>query len=126
MHRGRLCDGKLYGAQSEFLPVASTAGLGMDFIPKHKIYAIGDPVEVDFQASLGFTDVILRIVTTVDAELSRSDFSENQLIERISQAKKTPIKNSNSLKGIFNTFGIQGVNLTSDLLTMLRSKNILL
>lgn len=125
MHRGRLCDGKLYGAQSEFLPVASTAGLGMDFVPKHKVYAIGDPVEVDFQASLGFTDVILRIVKTVDAELSRSVFAESELIGRISKAKITPIKDSNSLKGIFNTFGIQGVKLTSDLITMLKSNNVL-
>src|ERR1700730_5241202 len=42
MHRGRTCDNRLYGAQSQFIPVACEASLGMDFVPKYVRVDIGD------------------------------------------------------------------------------------
>lgn len=125
MHRGRKCDGKLYGAQSEFLPVANEASLGMDFVPEHSSYQIGDSIDLSLHGVLGFTDVILRIVTTVDAELSRSESAQAEILRRIKIEKKTPIKRVESLRSVFNTFGIQGVNITPDLISLLRSNAVL-
>ncbi len=125
MHRGRRCDGKLYGAQSEFIPVSDKISLGMKFVPEHKFHQIGDDVELSLHGVLGFTDVILRIVTTVDAELSRSVVAESEIVERLRSAKRTPIKRPESVRSIFNTFGIQGISISPDLITLLRSENVL-
>ncbi len=125
MHRGRRCDGKLYGAQSEFVPVANTGALGMDFVPDYSTYEIGDPIQLSFRGVLGFTDVILRIVATVDAELSRSLLAEAEIIRRIKSAKRTPIKRPDSLRSLFNTFGIQGVVVRPDLVSLFRSNAVL-
>lgn len=124
MHRGRLCDGKLYGAQSDFLPVANAPLLGMDFVPEHSVFQIGDSIELSLHGVLGFTDVILRIVTTVDAELSRSVLAEPEIINRIKAVKKTPVKRE-SLKSVFNTFGIQGVQLSPCLISLLKDHAVL-
>lgn len=125
MHRSRLCDGKLFGAQSAFLANASTSSLGMDFVPEHATFSIGDEVSLSLHGVLGFTDVILRIVTTIDAELSRSLPAEAEIIRRIKSAKKTPIKRSDSLRQVLHTFGIQGVSITTDFSSLMKSNGVL-
>lgn len=125
MHRGRRCDGKLYGAQSEFLPVASAGALGMAFTPDHSTFQIGDPVSLILHGVLGFTDVILRVVTTIDAELSRSVQAEAEIVRRIKAAKETPIKRADTLRSIFQTFGIQGVVITPDLASLFKASAVL-
>lgn len=123
MHRGRHCDGKLYGAQSEFVPVASTAGLGMSFVPEHKQYKIGDKIELSLHGVLGFTDTILRMVTTIDAELAPTLVGESVLVGRMLEVvpKAKPLS---SLKTIFNTMGFQGVPISADLTQLLRRAGV--
>lgn len=124
MHRGRKCDGKLYGAQSEFIPVATKAGLGMSFIPEHKVYAQGDSIELSFHGVLGFTDVILRIVTTIDIELSKSIQAEPLIMARIASVKKQPTGDK-TVRSILNTFGIQGITMTAELKDLMQQHNVL-
>jgi len=125
MHRGRRCDGKLYGAQSEFVPVANAAALGMTFVPEHSVYQIGEPISLSLHGVLGFTGVILRVVTTVDAELARSSLADTEIVRRIKTIKKTTIKMPNSIRSVLNTFGIQGVHMSGDFINLLRSNSVL-
>ena len=125
LHRGRKCDGKLYGAQSEFKPVATRQDLGMDFVPQHSIYAIGDPVEVALHGVLGFTEVILRIITTVDAELSKTRTGEAVLIRRIEANSQTPL-HRRKLKLLFETLGWKGVQIEPDLVKFLEANDVVL
>ncbi len=119
MHRGRKCDGKLWGAQSAFVPIANPTALGMDFLPEYQRVSQGDEVSLSLHGVLGFTEVILRIVTTIDAELSATIVGEQVLIERISACIQTPAK-QDKLPNLFATIGWPSVILTTALLQLLR------
>jgi hypothetical protein len=119
MHRGRECDGKLWGAQSAFIPVASAPALGMDFVPEHLIFKRGDQVHLSLHGVLGFTDVILRIATTVNAELVATLAGEQVLIERIKSNTQIPVR-PEKIPSLFTTLGWTGATLTPDLLNFLR------
>jgi hypothetical protein len=125
MHRGRLCEGKLFGAQSEFIPVATKSGLGMDFVPVHGVYTMGDPVSLDLHGVLGFTDVILRIITTIDAELSKTKVGERVLLQRIKFENQTPMLARKLPRAFDTTMGWKSVAVTPELTRFLRNSHIL-
>ena len=122
MHKGKKCDGKLYGAQSAFIPIANKADLGMGFVPDYTAVQIGDKITLSLHAVLGFTDIILRLVSSIDAELAKAQPSEAIIAARIAASKSAPIA-ATSLRSLFNTMGMQGVQITPDLIAMLRSLN---
>lgn len=124
LHRGKLCDGKLWGAQSAFAPVANNTSLGMDFTPRHSIVKIGDPVQLDLHGVLGFTEVILRIVTTLDSELSRSKSAETHLLQRLKAAPNLPLTPPMKVKNILNNMGIQNINITPEFYRLLKDNSI--
>lgn len=124
LHKGKVCDGKLWGAQSAFSPFANSANLGMKFTPQHSIFGIGDPVKANLHGVLGFTEVILRMVTTIDAELSRSEAAERHLVHRLKEAPNLPLTSTSKVQNIFNNMGIQGVSITPDLNTLLKVNGI--
>ena len=118
MHKGRTCDGKLWGAQSDLLPVATPAALGMDFVPEHVITQQSEQVQIRLHGVLGFTDVILRIATTVDAEVSATRAGEQILAERIAD-RTAPIR-LERLPNLFTTIGWPSAILTPDLTEFLK------
>lgn len=124
LHKGKVCDGKLFGAQSDFSPIANNANLGMEFTPKHYQFRIGDPVKADLHGVLGFTEVILRIVTTIDAELSKSEAAEKHLVQRLKEAPNLPLTPASKVRNIFNNMGIQRVTTTTELNTLLKENAI--
>ncbi|TDH61159.1 hypothetical protein E2C06_18135 [Dankookia rubra] len=123
MHRGRRCDGKLWGAQSEFKPVATEAALGMKFVPEHFTALQGQEVQLSFHGVLGFTDVILRIATTIDAEIAATPEGERIVIERIRENAQIPIK-ADRLPNLFATIGWNGTSLTPELIDLLRTSGV--
>ena len=124
MHRGRKCDNRLYGSQSQFIPVANKTVLGMGFVPDFTTFRLGDDVNLSLRGVLGFTEVILRVVTTVDAELSSTSIGEQVLVERIAANTRIPMPQK-SLRALLTTIGLQGVLLTQDLLQFLRQTNVI-
>lgn len=123
MHRGRKCEGKLWGAQSEFIPVSTQSALGMDFVPEHQIANQGDEIHVSLHGVLGFTEVILRIVTTIDADLAATEEGEQVIIARIADSIQIPTKLS-KLPNLFTTMGWPGAILTPELLGLLRTSGV--
>lgn len=124
VHRGRKCDGKLWGAQSVFLPVATTIALGMEFVPEHQIVKQSDDVHLNFHGVLGFTEVILRIAITVDAELCATPEGERILLQRIAERTSIPTKRE-KLFNLFTTIGWSNTHVSSDLVSYLERSGIL-
>lgn len=125
LHRGRKCDGKLYGAQSEFIPVATKQGLGMKFVPRHSVFTLEGGVDIELHGVLGFTEVILRIITTVDAQLSKTSQGEVALLQRIRASNTTPLLRR-KLPRLFDSLGWKGVTVTPSLVQYLDANGILL
>jgi hypothetical protein len=124
MHRGRRCDGKLFGAQSDFTPIANRAGLGMAFVPAYTPYQIGDQVSLELHGVLGFTDVILQIITTIDAELTKTSIAEGCLIARMKAENSTPLP-ERKLPRALDTMGLKGVKCTTEFVRFMRSNNVI-
>lgn len=124
MHRGRTCDGKLWGAQSAFVPVANQNLLGMDFVPEYFPAQQGNSVRLSFHGILGFTDVILRIATTIDAELSASPEGEINLLNRMRERTTMPTK-LQKLPNLFVTLGWNNIDFKEDFVQFLKNNGVL-
>jgi hypothetical protein len=103
--------------------VAKGSSLGMTFVPVHSVYAIGDAVSVNIHGILGFTEVILKIITTVDAELSKTSVGESALIGTIKSQIQRPLL-KRRLLFLFNTLGWKDVTITPELSAFLAQHHI--
>lgn len=79
-HNGGICNQKLLDSYNEFLAIASTSDLKATEVPEHHPVIIGERVRLSIRGVVGLTDIILRIIITIDAELSRSKFAENHFV----------------------------------------------
>ena len=79
IHRGALVDQKLLNAYGSFHPL-SRNDLGLAEKPAYtQIIALGGKVRPQLRGVVGLADVVLRIITTLDAELSKCQEAENVL-----------------------------------------------
>lgn len=94
-------------------------------VPVHGVYRIGDPVGLDLHGVLGFADVILRIITTIDAELSKTNVGETVLLQRIKSDNQTPMLEKKLPRAFDATMGWKSVTISPALTQFLRNFNIL-
>jgi hypothetical protein len=73
---------KYFFKASQFSSVATPASLGVKEVPFHEVPALGSPVKISLRGVVGFTSLALKIIVTLDAELSRSKESEMPFIKR--------------------------------------------
>ena len=76
MHQGGVADDKAQRAYEAFLPLSDKKSLGMRGNLIFEPVIIGMPVKLHLRGVIGFCDILLRIIATVDAELCRSSFAE--------------------------------------------------
>ena len=69
-HNGGRADQKLVDAYSAFAPVATTSQLGTEFVPKHSPPTLEHLIVPDLRGVSGFSNVVLRLIATYDADLS--------------------------------------------------------
>jgi hypothetical protein len=81
-HNGGKADQKLINAYLAFQPVATIANLGLSEVPTHNPPVLGTTVRLSLRGVVGFSDIIIRIITTLDAELSFALNAEAELISR--------------------------------------------
>ncbi|MDR0533921.1 MAG: hypothetical protein LBH01_08200 [Verrucomicrobiales bacterium] len=98
MHGGGIAGQKLVDAYKNFLPIATTSDLGVKEIPKHHQVVLGSKIKVNLRGVVGFSDIILRLITTLDAELSRSKGAEKEFIKSWQQIHSKPITLPNDKK----------------------------
>jgi hypothetical protein len=82
MHRGGIAEQRMHDAFIGFSSVASVNDLGVNEVPKHVPVVIGDPVRLSLRGVVGFTHVVLKLMATIDAELSQAQITEAILLKR--------------------------------------------
>jgi hypothetical protein len=75
-HNGGSADVKAVAAYNDFTLVANTRDLGVKEVPHHSAIILGAPIHLSLRGVVGFCDIVLKIIVTIDAELSRSTSSE--------------------------------------------------
>ncbi|QHI68769.1 hypothetical protein [Tichowtungia aerotolerans] len=76
MHSTGVCTQRLIDAYTRFSAVASATTLGVKEVPKHSSPILGAPVEIDLHGVVGLSGIVLKMIATLDAELSRSQKAE--------------------------------------------------
>jgi hypothetical protein len=82
MHRGGIADQRVVDAYAAFLPIATPAALGVPEVPAHTVPSLGSAVEVSLRGVVGFSGLVLKIIATIDAELSSALPAEKALMVR--------------------------------------------
>jgi hypothetical protein len=82
MHRGGMVDQRVVDAYNQFAPVATAAKLGVTEVPQHTTPVVGTPVQISLLGVVGFSGLVIKILATLDGELSRSKAAEKALIAR--------------------------------------------
>lgn len=73
MHGGGLADQRVLDAYARFSPMATAAALGVSELPEHTAPILGTAVRLSLRGVVGFSHIVLKVMATLDAELSRSD-----------------------------------------------------
>lgn len=79
IHRGSLVDQKVMNAYNSYHPLSKNS-LGLSEKPAYaSIHAVGDQVVPQLRGLVGLADVVLRIITTLDGQLSKCQEAEKVL-----------------------------------------------
>ena len=92
IHHGGEADKKAEDAYLAFASIATPAQLHVAEVPKHQPVSAGAIIKLELRGVVGFSDIVMRIVTTLDAELARAQAAESYLKKRISRVLKTPVE----------------------------------
>jgi hypothetical protein len=88
MHGGGVIEQRLVDAYTNFLPVANAAALGVGEVPKHAAAVLDGNVNLSLRGVVGFSHIVLKIMATLDAELSRSEHAEKVFCKRWKQTHR--------------------------------------
>jgi hypothetical protein len=80
-HEGALADAKTVTAHAE-LAALRAADLGMKRLPPVAPPSLGQRVELSLEGSIALSDVILRLIVTLDAKLALCSGAEDYLVKR--------------------------------------------
>lgn len=76
VHAGGIASQTAVDAYNAFLPVSGKEDLGRKGELSFDPVALGQPVSLNLRGVVGLTDVLIKIIATIDAELSRSERAE--------------------------------------------------
>ncbi len=83
IHNGGVADQKLVDAFTDFQPTSSPLAMKMRGVLEHYPAVLGDKTPLSLRGVVGFCDVILRLMVTVDAQISGSKAAEEAALSRI-------------------------------------------
>lgn len=86
MHGGRIVEQRLFDAAASFSTVATPSDLDVSEVPIHFPAIIGEKARLSLRGVTGFAEIILKMLTTLDAEFSRSAAAEAVFIRRWHEA----------------------------------------
>ena len=90
MHLGGIADAKAEAAYLALKPVSAKTLLGMKGELMIEPAVDGQPVRLHLRGVVGFSDILLRIIATVDAELSRTIQAERAFRRDLAAVKNAP------------------------------------
>lgn len=82
VHRGGEADQRTYDSYVAFAAVAIPGNLNLREVPKHSQPVVGKQVELSLRGVVGLGDVIIRLIATLDAELSICNQAEKEFLSR--------------------------------------------
>jgi hypothetical protein len=91
MHHGGIADAKTEAAYHALAVVSDRASLGMGGELVIDPAVDGQPVRLHLRGVVGFSDILLRIIATVDAELCRSSHAERPFRRALAAVKNAPM-----------------------------------
>lgn len=81
-HRGASANQATLDAYGDFAGQTAKS-LGLAEVPVHHgVSNVGDPVKLNLRGVVGFGEVVLRLIITLDAELSKSQLAEDEFVRR--------------------------------------------
>jgi hypothetical protein len=82
IHHNSIADEKAESAYNRFSLITKSIELGTKEIPNYFPSEKDKPIKLSIRGVVGLSDIVLRIIATIDAELSRSANAENEFINR--------------------------------------------
>lgn len=100
IHNGGVADQKTVEAYSDFQPISSASALNTKEQIQHYPAVLGAKTGLSLRGVVGFCDIVLRMMVTLDAEISGSSIAERVIVERIrvSRGPLTPTLSSDPRK----------------------------
>jgi hypothetical protein len=82
MHNGGVTDQKTVNAYNAYSPVSSAASMRTKETIEHFPMLLNTPAKLSIRGVVGFVDILLRMMTTIDVEISGSAMAEASALER--------------------------------------------
>lgn len=131
IHNGGSVSTKFTDAESAY-KLLTPASLGVKVVPEFYPYIPGSPIALNLRGVAGFGDIILRIVCSIDIEISRSSHSERIFIDRWKekygsspiQIKAATLGKSGRIKKLVQKMGFPIPKDSSDFEQLLRSNSL--
>lgn len=132
-HNGGRATANALTAYTAFSAIATTAALGgVAEVPEHSpIFAVGEPVKLSFRGTIGFADIVLRIIATYDVDLSSMRIAEREFRERFPSTLggiwNRAVKEEKRLKQLrtkLSTYNLPDLVLTEAFQKFLRDEQI--
>lgn len=131
MHGGGIANQALEDASSLYDRLSAT-DLSAKEKPEYFSFQTGDKVQISIRGVVGFLDIIIKISVTLDAELSRSMYAENEVFSRWctyvtgnQRLLKSRAGRAEHLKKRFQQCNFPGPLVTSELEAWLSSKGLI-
>lgn len=136
VHHGGIASDHLLSVYTEFLSVATPEQLGVKEVPVYHPVITGQPIKLSLRGVVGLGDIILKIITTLDAELSQSIYAELEFEKRwrnkhankyTLKADGTPEKlaaKERQLRRLVSGLGFPSPSETSEIESFLRNKGL--
>lgn len=112
LHNGIIATQNLINAYNDFLPVASSVLLGVKECPQYIKPVINEKAKVSLRGVIGFSEIILNIIVTCDAELLCSKYAEIDMYKRLNShvsikkvISSNPTKAKKQVEGYFVKHG---------------------
>ena len=96
IHNGGVADRKAFDAFQAFEPVSSAASLKTKGAIEHFPVIIGDKTIVSLRGVVGFSDIVLRMMITVDALLAGSEAAERSALDKVRKVTLGRVRTLNS------------------------------
>ena len=79
---------KLFDSYNFYQRIANISLLGVKEVPKVNPVILNKPITLDIRGVVGLTDVIIRMIITIDAEISKSEFGLRYFIREVDRGVK--------------------------------------
>jgi hypothetical protein len=132
IHGSGKAEQNLLKAQTAFAKLGTT-DLDVVEVPVYEPLVVGRPVKLQLRGVVGFGDIVLRLICTLDAELSKSKHAEQVFIVRWREAHgkgvisiaNDPLRRTARIKRLVREMHLPTPKVSSDLESWLKSERLI-